>query len=182
MVYLPLSKKFVPAQDVQVGDALLLLGETSVTTTRIHSIRTVSRRGAFAPFTKSGTIVVNGVVASNYIAYNDCWGVAQQQFLAHSYATLVRHLSSYYGKETYTEQGISTWYALPHRLLTTNQNMSSSWWRQGLAMVGIGGIVVVASLVRFVEEKHFHLTVVWLVVGGAGLLWCSRRRSIGKKV
>merc|ERR1711920_168487 len=181
MVYLPLSKKFVPAQDVQVGDALLLLGETSVTTTRIHSIRTVSRRGAFAPFTKSGTIVVNGVVASNYIAYNDCWGVAQQQFLAHSYATLVRHLSSYYGKEeTYTEQGISTWYALPHRLLT-NQNMSS-WWRQGLAMVGIGGIVVVASLVRFVEEKHFTWTVVWLVVALVGGLWCSRRCSIGKKV
>jgi len=191
MVFLPLRQTFVPARKLRVGDSLLLLllqrdgdgGEEEEVVATIQSIHTVSRRGAFAPFTKSGTIVVNHVVASNYVAYNyNGWLLfgnntllsVDDQFLAHSYATLVRYCLSaffYDTEETYTKEGISNWYALPHQLLltmtmTTNNNnnyyyyfSTSSWWmmmllllQQGLLVVGIGGIVMVASMVRLVEQ------------------------------
>ena len=56
-----------PASAVQVGDALVT--SAGVTTTmKITAISKVQREGIYAPVTKTGTIVVNGVVASNYIA------------------------------------------------------------------------------------------------------------------
>lgn len=62
----------VPARDIQVGDCLLLDGqdqlpEALIVPQRVTAIRKVQRRGAFAPFTLTGDIVVNDVVVSNYI-------------------------------------------------------------------------------------------------------------------
>jgi hypothetical protein len=49
------------AQEVRIGD--VLLGETG-TIGAVDSITTAWRKGAYMPITKSGTILVNGVVAS----------------------------------------------------------------------------------------------------------------------
>jgi hypothetical protein len=56
----------LPAKDLAVGDYLVTKSGWSPITT----IRTVQRHGAFAPLTGTGDIVVNGVVASNYV-YRD---------------------------------------------------------------------------------------------------------------
>lgn len=63
------NAKLVPASQVKVGDFLSHVddeGETSVV--KVVSTRKVIRRGAYAPLTGSGDIVVNGVVASNYVS------------------------------------------------------------------------------------------------------------------
>lgn len=64
--------KLVPANQVQVGDFLAVIhninfGQNS-SIAHVTSIKAIQRRGAYAPLTESGDIVVNGVVASNYIA------------------------------------------------------------------------------------------------------------------
>jgi len=55
-----------PASEVNAGDRMVTSEHNYFST--VKSIRTIVRRGAFAPFTASGQIVVNGVVSSNYIA------------------------------------------------------------------------------------------------------------------
>merc|ERR1712032_1402673 len=58
----------VPASSIKIGDKV----ETSKGTFDvIVSIETVVRTGAYAPFTKSGTIIVNGVKSSSFIAFQD---------------------------------------------------------------------------------------------------------------
>jgi len=56
----------VPAGAVQVGD--YLRAAATAEPAPVTAIRTVVRQGAYAPLTESGTIVVQGVVASNYVA------------------------------------------------------------------------------------------------------------------
>jgi hypothetical protein len=57
------GKGIIPAIMVRVGD--VLEGGTEVT-----KISHVLRQGVFAPFTASGKLIVNGVLASNYISFN----------------------------------------------------------------------------------------------------------------
>merc|ERR1712025_563245 len=73
------SKKAVPASTIKVGDTLL--GGNTVT-----KIDKVSLSGAYAPFTYSGSIVVNDVVASNYVSLTGTstfLGI-DMQFIAHT--------------------------------------------------------------------------------------------------
>lgn len=51
-----------PAREVEIDD-LLLTPESRPA--RVETIRKIHRRGLFAPFTEDGTIVVDGLVASN---------------------------------------------------------------------------------------------------------------------
>ena len=58
------SFQMIPASLLKVGNVLNTVTGPAV----VKSIRSVVETGAYAPFTKSGTIVVNGVVASNYLS------------------------------------------------------------------------------------------------------------------
>jgi len=58
------GKGAVPATMVEIGDFLVNDGI-------VTSIREVERKGAYSPFTASGTIVVNGVLSSNYISFQE---------------------------------------------------------------------------------------------------------------
>jgi len=60
------GKKFlVPAQDIKVGDSLV--SGIDGTPATVRSIRKVQLKGVFAPYTFLGNIVVNQVLASNYV-------------------------------------------------------------------------------------------------------------------
>jgi hypothetical protein len=56
--------EYVYAKDLKVGDKLL--SEDSESLLRIEEIEIVSGKGAYAPLTESGTLLVNGVLASCY--------------------------------------------------------------------------------------------------------------------
>lgn len=64
LVFLVVESKYVPASLVKVGDTMLLANGGHVT---VRSIKSAIHTGAFAPFTKDGSIVVDGVVASCFV-------------------------------------------------------------------------------------------------------------------
>lgn len=114
------NRRSVPASSLKVGDEILL--ETG-RPARIVKIATVQSRGAYAPFTESGSIVVNGVVASNYIAMLDDDHVLlpfpcmSHHWLAHASQAPHRLYCRLFAcqNETYTANGISTWVDAPYR-------------------------------------------------------------------
>jgi hypothetical protein len=119
----------VPASTVQVGDKLqALAGGIAV---EINTIKNVARLGAFAPFTPSGTIVVNGVVASSFVAFQDTDVLTignvktpfSFQWFAHTFEAPHRFYCTYMSEcltEEYTVDGISKWVSAPL--------VAMKWW------------------------------------------------------
>jgi len=66
--------KFVFAGEVQIGDNLFVNNDGQSQPANITNISSVLRKGAFAPLTSSGTLLVDGVFASCYASTN--WDLA----------------------------------------------------------------------------------------------------------
>jgi hypothetical protein len=81
--------KILPACEIKVGDLLVapkeLQGESDGV--KVTAITMVHREGLYSPFTTTGSMAVNGVVASNYIAlspvFQDVMSYEQQHWLQH---------------------------------------------------------------------------------------------------
>eukprot|EP00545_Synedropsis_sp_CCMP1620_P006963 CAMPEP_0119015952 /NCGR_PEP_ID=MMETSP1176-20130426/11738_1 /TAXON_ID=265551 /ORGANISM="Synedropsis recta cf, Strain CCMP1620" /LENGTH=695 /DNA_ID=CAMNT_0006969277 /DNA_START=33 /DNA_END=2120 /DNA_ORIENTATION=+ len=114
----------VPASIVKVGDSLQLAdGSLSP----VRSIKTSIKKGVYAPFTASGAIVVNGVKASTFIAFQESATIhvaGVNTGLTFQLAALIfefphrmycLHLSSC-DTETYTTEGVSTWVNAGHKM------------------------------------------------------------------
>jgi len=108
-----------PAAMLKVGDKLVITAaaddDATTTTATIYKInKNVSRKGAYAPFTYSGDIVVSGVAASNYVSM----GIQKVPFglihwIAHTFKSPHRLVCSHLNfaiceNETYTD-GLSNW-------------------------------------------------------------------------
>lgn len=119
MVFIDSATSSVAAGSLKVGDKVLL---STGSTSTITKIRTSVESGAFAPFTESGLIAVNGVVASNYIAMDDhslkLFGMEiSHHWLAHASQAPHRVYCRIVGgcqEESYTADGISHWVAMPY--------------------------------------------------------------------
>jgi len=125
------KKHAVPASYVKVGDWLYT---DVMTPAKVENIITVFREGAYAPFTMSGTIVVNGVLSSSYVSLQgtDTFLIGSvktplnMHVLSHFFTSPYRLLSriGLSMKERYNEDGMSTWIDLPYNfskyLLTQN--------------------------------------------------------------
>lgn len=57
----------VRASSIQVGDQLVLVVPDNESHGVVTKVETIVRRGIYAPFTKSGKLVVNGAVVSQYV-------------------------------------------------------------------------------------------------------------------
>jgi hypothetical protein len=123
----------VPASKVKVGDRLELSEDGELAT--VTGIHVVSKQGAYAPFTASGTVIVNGVKASSFIAFQDSESLVVAgintrltfQFLAHTFERPHRVWCQYMSKcneEKYSDEGISLWVDIPHKagVWFVNQN------------------------------------------------------------
>lgn len=119
---LKIDGRYIPASQVQIGDQLeVASGEFVI----IKGIQTVIRKGAYAPFTASGTILVSNIKVSNYIAFqdSDCLVIGSwktpltYQWLAHMSQAPHRIWVRLFGiSETYSETGMSSWIDGPHKL------------------------------------------------------------------
>jgi len=128
MVFVDGKSYPIPASRLKKGDRCILSGNESWAT--VTEIKQVVRKGVYAPFTVSGTIVVNGVLASSYVGFQDSSVLRlgdintplTYQWLAHAFEAPHRLvcLLGWCNTETYTPEGISTWVDLPHQL--------SLWW------------------------------------------------------
>ena len=150
----------LPAGSLKVGDILQLSNGDSA---QVEQVKSVTRTGAYAPFTESGWIVVNSIVASNYISLESNsgyltiggMGVISYQWVAH--LTLAPHRfycalsSSNCKNDSCDAKGISLWVAAPFE--------GARWWLEqhvALQMVTLApvlvllfGIYAVEMLLRF---------------------------------
>ena len=169
----------VPASQVKVGDKLQLAEDGDLAT--VTDIHVVNKQGAYAPFTASGTVIVNGVKASSFIAFQDseCLLVAGVntgltfQFLAHTFERPHRFWCQYMSKcseERYSDEGISLWVDIPHKagVWFVNQN--------GAVMSVV--VVPVLACVAFFAYPLSCLCVCLLL---AAMLTPSRRLSLRVK-
>jgi len=108
--------KSVVASSIKIGD-ILLTGNGGTAT--VSHVKNVQRIGAYAPFTTSGDIIVNGILASNYVSLLDEVDVlpVSMQWIAHTFKAPHRMLCSLNfsicHNETYNINGLSTWIVAP---------------------------------------------------------------------
>jgi hypothetical protein len=173
LVYIStLSAPPVPASLVSIGDKLVLeqgqLGE-------VTNIKTVTRVGAYAPFTTSGTIVVNGVASSNYVTLqenapmlllgNNVWTPLSMHWLAHVSQAPHRMFCGWRmdicQNEMYTDQGISTWVYRPF--------LACQWLLQqnGIIMAAIFIPFFIVGLLLFSLEFAYLHGFLWLLMAFA---------------
>ena len=166
----------VPAGILKQGDTLLLSnGEL----TTIRSIDTIDRHGMYAPFTLSGRVVVNGIVASSYVSMQPTseyllLGKSLStpftlQWLAHAFEA--PHRLAYrlgIAQEGHTKEGVSFWVKVPMQIAT--------WLVQQNAVVM--GLLMIPALAIFgifwCLEQHLLTSIVVF----AFLLVMSNKRSL----
>ena len=146
------GKGAIPASMARVGDTLSD-GQP------IASIQQVVRTGVYAPYTESGTIIVNGVLASNYISFqgSDVFKLGSiktpftYQWLDHAFQTPHRIWCVWLGMKDggQTENGFSVWSELPFKF---------SGWFLNQSPIVMGVLMVPALLVfGFVAGAEFVL-------------------------
>jgi len=107
------KKKLEFAQAVKVGD--FLVSSRTENKSRVVSIRSIQRQGLYTPLTATGTIVVNGVVASVYASFGFLDAYLSEQvlhWLSHGGMAPYRLYCAVIGcqNETYDAQrGYSPW-------------------------------------------------------------------------
>jgi Hint module len=125
-------KNAVPADSLVVGDQIVIGNNNEKT--EITNIVFVTRTGAYAPFTASGTIVVSNILASNYISFEHhsgdvhvgAWKIASYHWISHMvmaprrvYCNLI---ASKCRGESYSHEGLSFW--------TAPWLSAARWWMQ----------------------------------------------------
>jgi len=191
----------VPASDVSIGDLLMMTttnNNNNAAAAKVTKIQTVIRRGAFAPFTEFGTIVVNDIVASNYVSLlavaasasaeeNNHWimmtSKIMMHWLAHAFQAphrILYKISSTMMYETYTKDGISHWVYHPLRL--------AQWYvRQPILLRSVVSIPLLFLactfyLVEIVFLSITNYTMMMLLMGGAGIILMSFHRHLSFKM
>jgi hypothetical protein len=111
------DKSSVPASAIEKGD-VLHGGDVVSSVTMVH------RFGIVAPFTESGTIVVNGIAASTFVAFGESQKMSVGkieipvtfQWISHAFESPHRMYCKYVGDcstERYTSDGVSLWVSGP---------------------------------------------------------------------
>lgn len=160
------DRGMVPSKALVVGD--VLVDEDIVT--RITQIRA---RGLYAPLTEAGTIVVNGKLASNYVALlHDA--IPFQHWIAHAVVGWRRLLQP--TSEERTLDGYAEW---------TLPTLSFAYWLRNLAW-GYQLLFVVAGspvllLTSCIQETALLVILVAMGFLGYKIVWCQKQAQKGKQ-
>jgi hypothetical protein len=105
--------RYLPAVQVKEGDTVMLRNGSIATVKRVQHKESV--QGSMAPFTPSGSIIVNGIKASSFVALENSVyiaGIVPLQWASHAFE-FPHRLVCYYldlcKTESYTDEGISLW-------------------------------------------------------------------------
>ena len=157
----------VPASHVKVGDKLVLADGELAT---VRAVRLVQKQGAYAPFTASGTVIVNGVKASSFIAFQDSETLQVAgidtgltfQFLAYNFEMPHRMWCQYFSaciEEHYTTEGVSVWVDLPHKAALWYVDVNSS-----MVMTMAIGILFLACIAMIANPVASLITLAAILV------------------
>lgn len=155
------------ASTLRVGDELI---DASGSTVKVIEITSVVRRGVFAPFTTTGDIVVNGILASTYATVNGRDRLPETipyQLLAHILVTPRRLYCRWIRceNEVYTDEGIARWLVFYYWIVQQRSEL------QFLFVLGVTSaalpiyIVETAMLHTFVLERFALVSLVFLLFG-----------------
>ena len=158
-IYDTSAQHAVQAADVKVGD-ILQTTRGSHNASVVHGVKVVHRQGLFAPLTYSGTIVVGGIVASNYVAVLDNQlglSSSSQDVLIHAFFALRRMACSWdfarCADEKYATTGISAFAANAAAYLDLVVSQETSVFLQAGALAwGLPALMAeqLVSALRFV--------------------------------
>lgn len=161
----------VPASMLRIGDRLQN-GDA------VSGIKQVTRRGMYAPFTTTGTLLVNNVSVSSYVAFqeSDRLTIGSNiqtpltfQRLAHTFQLPHRWWCQYAStcrKETYTEAGVSTWVNLPWQL-------TKLWLRSNPVTMLVASVPILFLFSILFAAQYFALPLLMI----SGLMLCSTLRK-----
>jgi hypothetical protein len=173
----------VPASYVKVGDKLVLADGELAT---VKAIRVVQKQGAYAPFTASGTVIVNGVKASSFVSFQDSETLQVAgidtgltfQFLEHTFERPHRLWCRYVSSctyEQYTADGIPLRLDFAHKAARWYFDVNSSMviamaigfpFLAGIAMIAYP-IVCLASLLALVVAARLTFCLKAVQRGGS---------------
>jgi len=170
------KETLVRARELKVGDELV----TNQGPSKILSIRTVQREGVYTPFTFTGSLMVNGVATSNYVApdlfkMEGAWNM--MHYLQHGLTAPLRVYASLfeYKNETYDETtGFSPLVQLAYLL--------EQWFHaSGIAtQFVVVTILAVPALLAVLMGKMLTLSWAALAVHAVIVIGCYLK-FIGKK-
>jgi hypothetical protein len=186
------GRRCVPASTIIVGDKLEMVSGDLFTVT---SISVVTKKGAYAPFTDSGTIIVNGVKASSFVAFQNSSTLViagfntglEFQVLAHTFERPHRFWCSYLSSclhEQYTIEGLSQRLASTHAAVRWYFDKSKTS-RAVAVLFAIPFLVYVAFLAYPTIALCLVLALLPLVlvmarINGLSIAFSQQRRGINK--
>jgi len=106
------STRAVRAGDLSVGDYILMQVEETTKRVMISEIRETVHDGAFAPFTMSGSLIVNNVAVSSYAmleGYPDSYSHELAHLMLTPRRLFCQMMMDWCKAEEYNSEGIATW-------------------------------------------------------------------------
>jgi len=179
LVFLQDSTHPVAARDVRVGDWLrsILSQEKGL---RVASIEEVERTGVYAPLTTDGTLLVNGIAASSYVALDEFemhpWMQSRMASLSHlALAPFRLFCTTTKSCKTYNGDGIPRYPALLLRFFQRTAQLEGIFFRWLL----LGSYLLVAAAASFLQ---LFANVYELVVLFGAVYLCIRALDMVGKV
>ena len=161
-------QRALPASMIRIGDTLInVAGQQQYT--EVIKIDRVVGRGAYAPFTSSGTIVVNSVLASTFIAFSEseAYGLGiTYQWLAHTFEGPHRWYCSVLdcSKESYDGgNGMSAWVYRPWKLSTWMVSLRNDQYVLSTILFGFIFVAMLCVLSIFWILDH---AIWWVLIVG----------------
>ena len=183
LVYVDGRTHPIRADSIKVGDGLLVGADKSHAS--VKKIRSIEKKGIYAPLTSRGSIVVNNIAASTYISLQDespeymqagFLNISQQQ-ICHLWMAPFRLMCKLGGGvgfcQTYNDDGRPAWVSIGMGLAT---------WLPGqhivLQMILFSIALFILSCLALVEKT----LVLFVPVAAFLLVWINTKKPISKSI
>jgi len=183
------ANTFVPASVLKKGD--ILIDETGNEVV-IHNIESVKSKGIYAPFTPSGQLVVNGIVVSSFIAFQNKSTVqilgnlsVSYQWIAQMFEFPHRVVCYYLGRctnESYTGEGMSVWVAYPFHLGRWLLERQPDTWLKVIVLIMFFSLFCFFSILEIMlENPSIMITIIGVYALGF-VLTTTNLKQRGKAI